>query len=168
MFTGNTISIPASQPSPGAAAAIRLFGGNNTGLNPSATFNIANNTMRDSRGVALAVNKTGGSGTFSGTIAGNTVGVAAVADSGSSEGSGIQVLTDGSGPYTAAITGNTVRQYGNSGIFMQTGGSGVVGSGNMKVTATGNTVTNPGTLVFIKNGVHLNGGVMPAIAYQSA
>ena len=68
-----------------------------------------------------------------------------MANSGSSEGSGIFVLTDGSGPYTAAITGNTVRQYGNFGIFFQTGGSGVIGSGNMKVTATGNTVTNPGT-----------------------
>ena len=36
----------------------------------------------------------------------------------------------------------------------------------MKVTATGNTVSNPGTLVFAKNGVQLNGGVTPGDTYQ--
>ena len=168
MFTGNTISNTGVTAVPGGGAAIRLFGGNNVGLNPSATFNIANNTMRDSRGVALAVNKTGGSGTFSGTITGNTVGVAAVANSGLSEGSGIQVLTDGpaGSTYTAAITGNTVRQYGNFGILVITGGSGVIGGATMNVTATGNTVSNPGTPAFPKNGIHLNSGPTVGDTYQ--
>ena len=165
VITGNTIS--NTSVTPVSVGAIRLAGGSNVGgINPSATFNIANNTMRDSLGTALAVNKLGGSGTFNGTIANNTVGDANVADSGSSQGSGISLRTDGTGSYTASVTGNTVRQYGNFGILFQTGGSGVIGSGNMKVTATGNTVSNPGTLVFAKNGVQLNGGVTPGDTYQ--
>ena len=58
VFTGNTISNTGVAAVSGGGAAIRLFGGNNIGINPSATFNIANNTMRDSLGTALAVNKT--------------------------------------------------------------------------------------------------------------
>jgi hypothetical protein len=166
VITGNTISNTGVAAVSGGGAAIRVFGGNNTGINANATFNIANNTMRDSRGAALAVNKLGGMGVFNGTITVNTVGVAGVANSGSSEGSGIFTLTDGSGPYTATLTGNTSRQYGNFGIFVQTGGSGVIGNGDMKVTATGNTVANPGTLVFAKNGAQLNGGVTPGDTYE--
>jgi hypothetical protein len=135
-------------------------------MNVTGTFDISNNTMRDSRGTALAVNKLGGGGSFSGSITNNSIGVAGVANSGSSEGSGIFMLTDGTGTYTATVTGNTVRQYGNFGIFMQTGGSGVVGSGTMKATVTGNTVSNPGTLVFAKNGIQLNAGTTPGDTYQ--
>ena len=106
-------------------------------------------------------NKLGGTGTYSGTIANNIVGATGVQGSGSLEGSGIFVLSDGGGTYTASITGNTVRQYDNDGIFMQTGGSGVIGSGTMNVTVTGNTVTEPETQVsgaLATNGFHLNGG----------
>jgi hypothetical protein len=168
VFTGNTIS-NTGVTAAGGGGGIRLNGGNNTGINANATFDISNNTMRDSRGTALAVNKTGGTGTFSGTIANNTIGVAGVNNSGSSEGSGIFVLTDGGGSYTATITGNTVRQYSNHGIFMQAGGSGVVGNGTMILTVTGNTVTEPSALVagnLPKNGIHLNAGTTPGDAYQ--
>ena len=165
VILGNNISNTGVTPVGGGGAAIRLVGGNNAGISPSATFNIANNTMRDSLGTALAVNKLGGTGTFNGTITGNTVGLAAVANSGSAEGSGIFMLTDGAGSYTVTVTGNTVRQFGNYGILLQTGGSGVIGNGTMKAIVTSNTVSNPGTLTFPKNGVQLNAGVTAGDSY---
>lgn len=167
VFTGNTIS-NTGVTAVGGGGGIRFIGGSNVGgLNGSMTFNVSGNTLRDSRGTALAVNKLGGTGNFSGTIANNTIGDAGVNGSGSSEGSCIFVLCDGPSPtsYTASITGNTVRQYANFGIFMQTGGSGVIGSMSMHVNVTGNTVSNPSTFVFIKNGIHLNGGVSPGDTY---
>jgi hypothetical protein len=165
VFTGNTIS-NTGVTAVGGGGGIRLNGGNNSGINASATFNISNNTIRDSRGTALAVNKQGGTGSFSGTIANNTIGLANVTNSGSAEGSGIFLLTDGAGSYTANVTGNQVFQYGNFGIFMQTGGSGTVGNGTMTVTVTNNTVSNPGNLTFAKNGVQLNAGTTVGDTYR--
>jgi Bacterial Ig domain len=164
VFTGNGIT-NAHPAVVSGGGGIRLTGGG-AGMAVTATFDISNNTMRDSRGTALAVNKLGGGGSYSGTISNNAIGVAAVSNSGSAEGSGIFMLTDGTGTYSATVTGNTIRQYGNFGIFMQTGGSGTVGSGTMKATVTGNTVSNPGTLVFAKNGFQLNGGVTAGDTYQ--
>src|SRR5262245_38315758 len=168
VFTNNTIT-NAHPAVVGGGGGIRVVGGNNTGQNGSITFNVSGNTMRGARGTAIAVNKLGGTGTYSGKIANNVVGVAGVQGSGSLEGSGIFVLSDGGGTYTASITGNTVRQYDNDGIFMQTGGSGVVGNGTMNVTVTGNTVTEPepqaaGALA--TNGFHLNGGTTVGDTYQ--
>ena len=166
IITGNTISNTGVAAVSGGGAAIRLFGGNNTGINSSATFNIANNVMHGSLGTALAVNKLGGTGTFNGSITGNQIGIAATPNSGSAEGSGIFLLTDGGGSYTATVTDNQVRQYGNYGIYLQTGGSGVVGAGAMKATLLRNVISNPGTLGFPKNGVHLNAGVTIGDTYS--
>src|SRR5262245_38154847 len=168
VFTNNTIT-NAHPAVVGGGGGIRVVGGNNTGQNGSITFNVSNNSLVGARGTALAVNKLGGTGTYIGTIANNTVGAAGVQGSGSLEGSGIFVLTDGGGTYTASITGNTVRQYDNDGIFTQTGGSGVVGSGTRNLTVTGNTVTEPETQVagaLATNGFHLNGGTTVGDTYQ--
>ncbi|MBP7675231.1 MAG: putative Ig domain-containing protein [Thermoanaerobaculia bacterium] len=165
VFTGNTISNSMTAVSGGGG--IRFVGGSNVGgINAGMTFDVSNNTIRDSRGTAIAVNKLGGTGSYTGSIANNQVGVAAALNSGSAEGSGIFFLTDGGGTYVVSVTGNQVRQYGNYGIFMQTGGSGVVGNGNIRATVTGNTVSNPGNLVFAKNGFQLNGGVSPGDTYS--
>ncbi len=168
IMTGNTISNVGVTAVSGGGAAIRLFGGNNTGISPSATFNIANNVMQGSLGTALAVNKLGGSGVFNGSITGNQIGTA-TPNSGSAQGSGIFLLTDGGGSYTASVTNNIVRQYENYGIYLQTGGSGVVGAGDMKVTVTGNDVkTDPSTAPapLPKHGVHLNAGVTTGDTYR--
>ena len=107
---------------------------------------------------ALAVRKLGGSGSWSGTIANNTVGVTGVSGSGSADGSGIFVLAGGTGTYTASITGNQVRQYGDHGIFAQADGPGVVGNAAMNLTVTGNTVTEPAAGGGpATNGFHLYG-----------
>lgn len=164
IFTGNTITNTGVTAISGGGG-IRFVGGNNSGINAGLTFNVSNNTMRDARGTALAVNKLGGNGSFSGVISSNNIGVAGADGSGSAEGSCIFALCDGTGSYTANISGNTVKQYGNYGIFMQTGGSGVVGSANMHLNVSGNTVSNPSTFIFAKNGLHLNGGVTSGDTY---
>jgi hypothetical protein len=168
VFTNNTITNthPAVV---GGGGGVRVVGGNNTGQNGNITFNVSSNSIQGARGTALAVNKLGGTGTYSGTIANNVIGATGVQGSGSLEGSGIFVLSDGGGTYTASITGNNVRQYDNDGIFMQTGGSGVIGSGAMNLTVTGNTVTEPETQVagaLATNGFHLNGGTTVGDTYQ--
>ncbi|MBK7872225.1 MAG: hypothetical protein IPJ74_16900 [Saprospiraceae bacterium] len=58
-----------------------------------------------------------------------------------------------------------MRQYSNYGIYMQTSGSGIVGSANMHLNISGNTVSNPSTAIFAKNGIHLNAGVSPGDTY---
>ena len=168
VFTNNTIT-NAHPAVVGGGGGIRVVGGNNSGQNGNITFNVSGNSIQGARGTALAVNKLGGTGTYSGTIANNLVGATGIQGSGSLEGSGIFVLSDGGGTYTASITGNTVRQFDNDGIFMQTGGSGVIGTGAMNVTVTGNTVTEPETQVsgdLATNGFHLNGGTIGGDAYQ--
>ncbi len=147
-------------------AAIRVEGGSDV-INASATFNVSNNIMRNSLGTALAVRKLGGSGSWSGTIANNTVGVTGVSGSGSANGSGIFVLAGGTGTYTASITGNQVRQYGDHGIFAQADGAGVVGNAAMNLTVTGNTVTEPAAGGGpATNGFHLFGGTTPGDTSQ--
>lgn len=164
VFTGNTISnVHPSVSSDGGG--IRLAGGSDiSAINPSATFNISGNVLRDVTGNALEVSKSGGAGTFVGTIANNTIGVLGVDSSGSRSGSGIFAAGSGGGTFTASITGNTVRHYGLVGVLMQAGGSGVAGSGSVNFTATGNSISNPGP--FAINGIRLNGGVSDGDAYQ--
>ncbi len=144
---------------------IRLTGGA-AGSNTTATYNISNNVMRDSNGTAIGVTKGSGAGTFTGTISGNQIGVAATANSGSAAGSGISVILAETGSHTTTITGNTIRQFNNFGIIVQAGGTATVGSGSLKATVTGNTVTNPGTMIFAKNGFQLNSGTLPGETYQ--
>lgn len=164
IFTGNAItnSHPAVVSGGGG---IRLTGGA-VGSNVTATYNFSNNTIRDSNGTAIGVTKGAGSGTFTGTINNNQVGVAGVANSGSAAGSGISVITAEGGSHTTTITNNQVRQYNNFGIIVQAGGLPTVGTGNLKATVTGNTISNPGTAIFAKNGFQLNSGTVPGDAFQ--
>lgn len=164
VFTGNTITNNHPAVVSGGGG-IRLTGGA-AGSNVTATYNFSNNVMRDSNGTAIGVTKGAGAGTFTGTISGNQIGVAATANSGSAAGSGISVITAETGTHTATISNNTIRQYNNFGIFVQAGGTATVGSGNLNVTVTGNVVANPGTAIFAKNGFQLNAGTLPGETYQ--
>src|SRR6185295_11313871 len=164
VFTGNTVTNNHPAVVSGGGG-IRVTGGG-AGSNVTSTFDISNNAIRDSLGTALGVTKGAGSGTFTGTINGNTIGVPGIPDSGSVQGSGISVTHSESGSTSASITNNAVYQYGNFGIFLQTGGTAVVGSGSLKSVVTGNVVANPGTLAFVKNGFHLNAGTLPGDTYQ--
>jgi len=123
------------------------------------TYSIKNNTFRDALGSAVLVNSTGAGGVLTGRIETNQIGVTTVANSGSKQGSGIDVESNGGGDHSVTVTGNTVRWYNNHGILLQAGDQ----QGNavtFEVSVTSNTVTQPGTLSTNFNGVHLNNGTV--------
>ncbi|WP_342725899.1 cadherin domain-containing protein [Bradyrhizobium sp. B097] len=129
------------------------------GDHANLTFDIANNTMRDALGTALGISTGSGAGSFTGTIDSNTIGVAAIANSGSVQGSDIGFITDGGANSSVTITNNHLFQYGNGdGILLQTGDA--VDGGNARLTAIvmGNTASNPGT--FGNHGFELNAGTV--------
>jgi large repetitive protein len=128
---------------------------------PTLTYNITGNTFRGSRTVALNINKDVGLAVINGNISNNTIGVAATANSGSADGSGIQLRHQGGGTHRATVTNNQIFQYNNYGIILEAGDA-VAGGGHgrMDMTVTGNTISNPGTLAFPWNGLHANIGTV--------
>jgi adhesin/invasin len=93
------------------------------GSSGTNTFNITNNNFQNHGSVSVNINRLGavsftGFGLFSGTVSGNTIGTAGVANSGSPLGSNvIDVKTNGNGGTTrVAILNNVIREVGNDGI----------------------------------------------------
>ena len=164
VLSGNTFSNNHPAILSGSGGVVVAGGG--AGSSPTLTYQISGNSFRDALGTALAVLRSGGNGAYSGTIASNTIGVAGVANSGSAQGSGINVTTQGGGTHTVALTGNQVRGYNNFGIFLNTGAAALGGSGTLNATVTGNTVSEPGTSGFPMNGVQLNAGTNTGDAHQ--
>ncbi len=146
-FTGNTLAGAAGNTNAGVA------------LTPSGsaqmTFDLLNNDIQGA--VTSAIDVTLGAastaaGLLAGTIAGNTIGTAAVPNSGSAAGDGITVTQNGAGTLTTLISGNTIHQYnGVNGIDLVARATGV-----LNATVTGNTVANPGAAA--TNAVLLNAG----------
>lgn len=136
----------------------------------NVTMTVSGNTFRDAIGVAVLIVKSTGTSTLSGTFSNNTIGVAAAANSGSSEGSALKIQSTGQGTVTMAVSNNSIYQYNNHGIEILTGGGAMAFGGNMNVTITGNTISNPGNTpgvsTIAKNGIHLNGGTVPGDTYQ--
>lgn len=124
------------------------------------TYSITGNSFRGALGAALTIQEGTGAATFVGTISGNTVGAPGVANSGSVQGSGINLLSTGAGTHTVAVTGNQIRQYNNQGLLMQIGDASAGGDGTLNATVTGNVVAEPGTVLASKNGIHLNAGLI--------
>ncbi len=153
LFTGNALSNnhPAILSGGGGA----LFVGGGTGSNINVTYEISNNSFRDAKGTALNVSKLSGGGSFEGTIDNNTIGVSGVADSGSSEATGIQLISLGTGSHTVAVTGNSIRQYNEAGILLRA----AEGSSSLNATITGNTIAEPGAFAF--TGIFLDSGALP-------
>ncbi|MHC1945960.1 cadherin domain-containing protein [Bradyrhizobium sp. UFLA06-06] len=129
-----------------------------TGDHANLTFNIANNTMRDALGTALAISTGSGASSFNGTIDSNTIGVAGVANSGSAQGSDIGFVTMGGANSSVTITNNHLYQYNNDGIELQTGDAANGGNALLTAIVMGNTVSNPGT--FGNHGFELNAGTV--------
>jgi hypothetical protein len=161
VFDSNTLSNAHPNILSGAGG-ITISG---AGAGTSLTYAITGNSIRDALGTALVVNKGALAGPFTGTIASNQFGVAGVANSGSAQGSAIDVSTVNGGVSTVAITGNQIHQYNNFGISL-TAGNGVGGSGSLNATVTGNTIADPGTSGFPMNGVMLNSGTNAGDAHQ--
>lgn len=136
----------------------------------NTTLTISDNTIRDAVGTAFLIVKSTGNTTLSGTFSGNTIGLAGTANSGSREGSGLKIQNVGLGTVSMSVTNSSFYQYNNFGIEILTGGGAAAMSGNMNITITGNTISNPGnnpaTLGIAKNGIHLNGGTTPGDTYQ--
>jgi Big-like domain-containing protein/cadherin-like protein/exosortase sorting signal-containing protein len=131
-FTNNNIHIDINQQ-------------NDTDPVGSSEFAILNNTtMTGARSHAINVFAAAGSfgGVFEGTISGNTIGNAGVADSGSAIGNGIRLNINGGADSTMLLNGNVIRQTPN--------GRGIEiiarnGTGGLDVTVTNNDV-NPQAL----------------------
>lgn len=123
------------------------------GSSGTSTFNITNNNLQTNvaaSGQAINVNRLGsasfnGFGLFTGTISGNTIGTAGVANSGSDTGSGIEVESNGSGGITrVAIVNNTVREVGLHGIYVAAVDANIGGTAppTLEARVASNTISN--------------------------
>src|SRR4051794_40338189 len=169
-FTGNRVTNNHPNQVSGSTAVTISAGGSAGSFNPTNTFNISNNVINNNSannasGTAIAVGKGGisASGSFTGTISGNTIGTAGMGNSGSAQGSGIAVDIVGGGVMNATITNNVIRQFTNFGILVQSGdvlGGG--GTGKMIADVRGNTVAEPSpssaTVQFPTNGIRVVAG----------
>jgi VCBS repeat-containing protein len=140
-FSNNTATDngngPLIEPSGTSHTTITVDG--NT-IHSTATGNIA--------GIEVDLFSSGSSATLSGTINGNTVGVATVANSGG--GDGIGIFAEGVPSGTTYVGGGTVRlAITNNTLFQYQNGAGISfldrqGSPTMSLTITGNTIADPG------------------------
>lgn len=154
-LAGNTFSNAHPAILPGAGGVVVESAAGSATL----AYSVSGNTFRGAVGSALTIQEGVGTGTFSGTISGNVVGAAGVANSGSVQGSGISLTSVGGGSHTVAVRNNQVRQYNNQGVLLQIGDASSGGNGALNATLTGNVVAEPGTAPTIKNGIHLNAGL---------
>ena len=158
---GNTFDNLGANAHPCAAAGGNriVFGGVG-----NSTVDINNNTTKGSKGEAIRVRSTAVgavTGTVNARVRNNTIGVAATANSGSSESFGIFAFGDGGSDMNIAITDNQVFQYNNHGINVQLGDE--INNGSVfNATVTGNTVSNPGNINTNFNGIQLNNGTVAA------
>jgi hypothetical protein len=150
------------------AHAAAVAGGNRLTLGSigTLTYDILGNSFEGSLGEAIRVRSSGSlaaliAGTAEGTIDGNDVGVQAIANSGSTQSSGIFLLTDGGGDHTARVSNNNVYQYNSHGIRIDVGDE-QVGTSLVAMTVTNNVVSTPGNLNSDFNGIHLNHGTVAA------
>jgi hypothetical protein len=145
VYTGNTLTNnhPAALPQNFGVAI--SSGGLGAGYNPTVTYNVSNNVINDIGSTGISIGKGGvGAGSFTGTVNGNQIGTAGVANSGSAQGSAIVVDIVGGGSHTSTITNNTIRQFTNYGILAQSGNTTAGGGqGYMTLTIRGNNIAQP-------------------------
>jgi hypothetical protein len=135
-FSGNTLV--GSPGNNGAGIAVTPEGSADT------TFAIANNGVQTavSSAIALLLGPSSSAGaSLSGTISGNTIGSAAVPNSGSAQENGITAHANGQGTLIVSISNNGIRQYADAGLDARI----LNGSPTLNATVTGNTIANPGT-----------------------
>ena len=173
-YSGNTVSNNHPAIATGGGG-VTLSGGDDSGsaFNFDIDSSVGTNTFRDAKTSALTIIKSEGGGSMLGNISNAQIGVAATANSGSTEGSGIE-LTHGGSPSssptaTVNITNNQIRQYNTFGISLVAGLGGATTSGTYNLNVTGNTVSNPGNNAAIDGfqGVALNNGTAPGDNFQT-
>lgn len=162
VFANNTLSNVHTNSLP---AGVRVV----VSANGPTTFDIANNTLRDSLGSAIFANAAASLASASGKIENNTIGVVATPNSGSAQASGIDVESNGGGDMVALVNGNLVRQYNGNGIHLAAGDQ-MANPVTFQVTVTNNTVSNPGALGPLLtgwNGIQLNDGIVGTDNFSS-
>jgi Bacterial Ig domain len=148
-FSNNTLTGAAGNL--GAGVTISTAGSSVT------NYTVSNNNIQNAVSSAITVNLVSSTSAarLDGTISSNTIGTPTLTDSGSSQGDGITVFSNGAGISTVRISGNLIRQYSNlAGIDMAQRS----GSGSLFATVTGNTISNPGT--FASNGILIQAGAI--------
>jgi VCBS repeat-containing protein len=120
-------------------------------FNGHLRYDISGNTLQPvisasnfavNQGSAIQVSAAGAAGSLvEGRINNNHIGTNGVVHSGTQQGSGITVDNTGSGTHTTLITNNDIQHFGNTGIAMIVGGSGLT-TGTFNATITGNTIHN--------------------------
>ena len=131
------------------------------GKGQTASFNIHDNTMRQTTGglsnsIAIGLGSLADATTvLQGKIQNNTIGNASVIGSGSMQGNGIVVTPLGAGKIIAAITGNTVVEVSGNDVFnMQP----FQYSGRVDLTLTGNTFSVDTTSINSAYGIDIIAG----------
>jgi hypothetical protein len=123
----------------------------------ASTFNVSNNNITGAKTAPININNTAvsstASGTFSGAISGNTIGLAGAAGSGS-DGDGIDVIANGNATIAVTITTNNVRQWKLLGINMVARD----GAAKIDATVTGNAVGEPSSTTESLQAILFNGG----------
>jgi hypothetical protein len=168
-LTGNTLhnANPLANQSTGGGGVSAVGGARG-----ATTMDISNNSIRGVKTNALTVIKSrhtgGGNNSMTTTIADNLIGLAGSANSGSSEGDGMELSAFGQGNAAYDVTGNTIRQYNSSGIQFVAGG-GIAESGQFNLNVSGNTIQEPGNnpLITLLQGIRLDSGVDPGDTFES-
>ncbi|HEX8640668.1 MAG TPA: Ig-like domain-containing protein [Allosphingosinicella sp.] len=116
-------------------------------------FAVEDNNIQGANSTAIAAVTSGttATGDVHGTITGNTIGTAGVANSGSVTGNGINVQAAGAGTITVLVDGNDIHGWANAGI-----NSLVTGSGRLNATITDNVIDTPGG--FALNSIRIVAG----------
>ena len=117
------------------------IGGGSASASGNFTFNITGNQISGALGNALFVGKDLGTAVFSGTISGNTIGIANNVSSGSTQASGIVVRAQDGGQVSSTISGNSIYGFNEYGIHCNARD----GNGDMSVIVQGNTIEDNGT-----------------------
>jgi hypothetical protein len=164
-YISNTVT--NNHPAIGTGGGAVLFQGGAQG----GTVDISvtgTNTFKGSVGPAVIFEKTfGAAATFNGLISGAVIGDPTVANSGSTEGSGLRAEHEGGGTMNMTVTNNFIHQYNNFGMDFQ-GGDGIATTGTINLVVTGNTVSNPGNnLAGNFQGIRLNNGVSATDNFQT-
>jgi hypothetical protein len=125
----------------------------NPGGNAIGSITVTNSNIQGAVSSAIVVDSPGSAVTpqpvdIGATITGNTIGTAGTVDSGSAQGNGIQVYSNGAATVKTLITNNSIHQYANlAGIDLLMND----GNGTINATVQGNLIADPGT--FAANGI---------------
>jgi hypothetical protein len=166
-FTNNTMtntqSNSAGLPTP-SYMNLAIVADSTAFLPGTLTYAIANNSINNSVQQAVNFSKRRGRWTIAGSITGNSIGTAGVANSGSLYGAGIFLEFRSLGSHQVLIDQNTIRQYNSFGIdvtYNGTADAGAARSGLVSATVRRNVLANPGSNVNNQgyvDGIHFDPG----------